>query len=97
MKKWVKKSYKKCSKYLGPNHDGNIGGQLIIESLQDTVTGSNDGFGFNMSYTFGGKDPVSNKPKDSKSEPGKPEHTGTETPKPLKPNDNAVTVGGSIT
>ena len=77
--------------------DGNIGGQLIIESLQDTVTGSNDGFGFNMSYTFGGKDPVSNKPKDSKSEPGKPEHTGTETPKPLKPNDNAVTVGGSIT
>ena len=25
--------------------DGNIGGQLVIESLQDTVTGSNSGFG----------------------------------------------------
>ena len=29
--------------------DGNIGGQLVIESLQDTVTGSNSGFGANIS------------------------------------------------
>ena len=36
--------------------DGNIGGQLIIESLQDTVTGSNSGFGGNISLpTVAGK------------------------------------------